>query len=1010
MASQAVDEVLTSRYTGTMANPLSSVLECCNLLCFCVRSLLKECVFGSNPSAITRNSGQGGGMSFEWNYPGARWWKFDFHAHTPASKDTYWARNSVALTPETWLLKYMAAEIDCVAVTDHNSGDWIDLLKNTYREMKRQADAGSPPAGFRELYLFPGVEISVHGGLHLLAIFAPDCASSTIISLLGGVGFPSGLHGETDCSTDAACSRDSIILVIEEIQRCGGLAIPAHTDLSKGLLETTGATQQGAKHPDAIRSALKSDLLGIEVVHQGASKPDLFKSAQNRWAEVLGSDCHSFRDPAIPGSRFTWVKMESPSLEGLRLALLDGQGVSIRRSDDAVPFSPFALPEHFIESIEIANARYMGGGGHPELLRFNPSFNALVGGRGTGKSTIVHALRLAYRRDQELLSGTDAADTFTRFVLGQKGHKESGGVLPESRIAVTVSRDGIRHRLLWNLAGKGPAVEDWDDSTGAWVISASQAITEQRFPLRLFSQGQIAALAGESQQALLQVVDEAAGTDEAQQAFNDAKRAFFTTRAKQRELKGTLNGREALNLSLQDVQRKLARFEAEHHAEILKSYQRTSRQRRELDRQFNNVMEMAQRLQAMSANLQAEDVPDGLFDTQADAEALNIAQLLASAVSQTKAQIEAAAQHLIDSGETLRTQLSLGRWQQSVEQSRLNYDTLKTALLSQGVNDPHEYGRLVQDRQRLETEATRLDALQKQLDELKDLAKVQRDAVWQARRQISARRARFLQLTLENNSFVRIGLIPYSRDSQAIERSLRELLGIAEKFKDDIYSDAQGEAPAKGLIADLLGNVNLIENPKHPDTMLFEDEIKNLQIRLAKACKGSGDFGGWFNKFLVAEAEKRPEFIDQILCWFPDDGLRVEYSRNGDGKDFQPIEQASAGQRAAAMLAFLLSHGSEPLVLDQPEDDLDNHLIYGLVVQQIRTNKQHRQLIIVTHNPNIVVNGDAEMIHALEFKQQCTVSQSGSLQKTAMRDEVCKVMEGGKEAFERRYLRLGREI
>ena len=136
----------------------------------------------------------------------------------------------------------------------------------------------------------------------------------------------------------------------------------------------------------------------------------------------------------------------------------------------------------------------------------------------------------------------------------------------------------------------------------------------------------------------------------------------------------------------------------------------------------------------------------------------------------------------------------------------------------------------------------------------------------------------------------------------------------------------------------------------------------------------------------------------------------MEYSPAGDGTDFRSIGQASAGQRAAAMLAFLLAHGDEPLVLDQPEDDLDNHLIYDLVVRQMRENKRRRQIIVVTHNPNIVVNGDAEMLHALDFQNgQCIVTQSGSLQDPAMREEVCRIMEGGREAFERRYRRLGRE-
>jgi len=211
-------------------------------------------------------------------------------------------------------------------------------------------------------------------------------------------------------------------------------------------------------------------------------------------------------------------------------------------------------------------------------------------------------------------------------------------------------------------------------------------------------------------------------------------------------------------------------------------------------------------------------------------------------------------------------------------------------------------------------------------------------------------------------------------------------------------------------VADLLGIVDLLEQPGSWDPSTFEETLLTQKERLAAACCGRTEFGGWFNKFLKAEADKRPEFLDHILCWFPEDGLQVEYSRKGDGRDFQSIGQASAGQRAAAMLAFLLAYGNEPLVLDQPEDDLDNHLIYGLVVQQIRSNKLRRQLIVVTHNPNIVVNGDAELIHVLDFNHQCYVKQTGSLQDQAMRREVCQVMEGGEEAFERRYQRLGREV
>lgn len=948
----------------------------------------------------------------EWPYPGARWWKFDFHTHTPVSKDTYWARKTVDLLPETWLLKYMAAEIDCVAVTDHNSGAWIDKLKTEYQRMKQLAQVGSPPAGFRELHLFPGVEISVAGGLHLLVIFDLEKSTSTITSLLGAVGFPEHLHGETDDSVEAACSRKTLVEVIEEVHRCGGIAIPAHTDGKRGLLETTGPTDQGARHPDAIRSALTSGLLAVEVVHRGARKPDIYQEAKVRWAEVLGSDCHSFNPTIpIPGSRFTWLKMQAPSLAGLRLALLDGQGVSVRRSDDPEPFSPFKTPDHFIETLEITDARHMGGQQEPATFRFNPSFNALVGGRGTGKSTVVHALRLAYCKERELAPKSEAGETFTRFnkVLQNRNDSGDGGLLPTTKITLTLHRNGIRYQLSWRKDGQS-AVHEWDEAAAQWKSSSSQTVSGQRFPVRLFSQGQIAALAGDSQQALLQVIDEAAQTGIAQQTQEDARRAFFATRAKQREISGKLKGRDALNLSLQDVQRKLDRFEVAHHAEVLKAYQRTSRQTREMTRQFDAAAAMANQLHQTAQDLLAEDLPDALFDPVTDAVALGVVQQLVQTIAQAKAQLEAAAQLLTQTGTSLRAQLSQSDWQARVAQSAQAYQALKADLLTQGVSDPSEYGRLVQERQRLENEIKRLDALQKQFEELKQQSKAQWETVWEARRRVSEVRREFLEQAVADNRFVRMKLIPYGRDAQVLARSLREVLGTSDQFESDIYLEAQGDSPAKGVIADMLAAAVSRDGLDAPDTPQFEECIKQLQIRLGKAARGKGDFGAWFNKRLIAATEKSPEFIDHILCWFPEDSLKVEYSRKGDGEEFHRIEQASAGQRAAAMLAFLLAHGTEPLVLDQPEDDLDNHLIYDLVVQQIRANKQRRQLIIVTHNPNIVVNGDAEMIYALDFNSQCYISKSGSLQDADMRNEVCKVMEGGKVAFERRYQRLGRSV
>lgn len=84
--------------------------------------------------------------------------------------------------------------------------------------------------------------------------------------------------------------------------------------------------------------------------------------------------------------------------------------------------------------------------------------------------------------------------------------------------------------------------------------------------------------------------------------------------------------------------------------------------------------------------------------------------------------------------------------------------------------------------------------------------------------------------------------------------------------------------------------------------------------------------------------------------------------------------EGSPGQKSAVILAFILNSGENPLIIDQPEYDLDNNLIYSLVVKSIRKMKSKRQIIIVTHNPNIPVLGDAEGIIVLERNNQGKVT------------------------------------
>ena len=122
-----------------------------------------------------------------------------------------------------------------------------------------------------------------------------------------------------------------------------------------------------------------------------------------------------------------------------------------------------------------------------------------------------------------------------------------------------------------------------------------------------------------------------------------------------------------------------------------------------------------------------------------------------------------------------------------------------------------------------------------------------------------------------------------------------------------------------------------------------------------------------------------------------------------NSKPSKPLESGSPGEKAAALLAFILSYGDEPLLLDQPEDDLDNKLISDLIVRQLRETKSKRQVIVVTHNANIVINGDAEMVFPLHVvRTETRVRHAANIQEKKVRDAICNILEGGEKAFEKR--------
>ena len=142
--------------------------------------------------------------------------------------------------------------------------------------------------------------------------------------------------------------------------------------------------------------------------------------------------------------------------------------------------------------------------------------------------------------------------------------------------------------------------------------------------------------------------------------------------------------------------------------------------------------------------------------------------------------------------------------------------------------------------------------------------------------------------------------------------------------------------------------------------------------------------------------------------------IRLNTADTAEPPSWQALEDLSKGQKATAVLLLLLLESDAPLIVDQPEDDLDNRFVTEDVVPRMREEKRRRQFVFSTHNANIPVLGDAELIlgltalgEAQRGMAQIASDHMGSIDTHSVRELVEDLLEGGKDAFETRRLKYG---
>lgn len=869
------------------------------------------------------------------SFPGARWWKFDFHTHTPASHD--FIGN---VTPELWLRSFMQKGIDCVAITDHNSGEWIDSLKQALARIEK-----SPPEWFRPLYLFPGVEISASGEAHILAIFGREKTESDINGLLGAVDYPSAARGKTH-----AIANKHISEVIEQIAHHGGIPIPAHANGPKGLFNIPTQT---------LSVVLDNDnLYAMELIDEESRTPQIYTDKKVNWTEVQGSDMHDFNEERF--GTYTWIKMDEPSIDGLKLALIDGP-VSVNRN---MHDNPNLHAECFLEELEVFQSQHIGCT-ESMHCRFSPFLNTIIGGRGSGKSTLMEFMRLVLRRDKEL--PTSLQDENRRYYNIGDDHL----LTSNSRISLIYRKGEARYRLNWTAKPDvSPSLEEEID--GEWNPCPGEI--RSLFPGYIYSQKQIFELA-RNPRALIDIIDQAPEVDFAavESQRRDLVNSYKQIEGRQRELKEKIDQEDRLQGELNDLMRQIEQIEQSGHESVLLVYRKRQQQLNEFENLEGKWNAMRHRLGTLQSEIGPARFNEGHFsDHTAVLSSLKSRNEKWKVISAGLSQLVAQAQDVISGWFEEKNSAD---WMGLLEADIKAYESLSAELEQQGIA-PDKYSSLSIQQKTTLKELERINDYRTRLEELETEKQIVHEQVEANRQALSVKRQEFLTGVLSDNPSVMIKIKPLGADWDSIEEEVRQILQCPERFDRDF--DDLRQVYYKN----------------------WHRRIKNLKERIIQLRYGEQNAK---DARFAAHLKSLPqESLSDLMLWFPSDDLQVTF-----GPNRRRIEQGSPGQKNAALLAFILSYGNEPLLLDQPEDDLDNELIYNLVVAQLRNTKSKRQVIVITHNANIVVNGDAEMVFPLKVvNSETDIRQAASIQEKDVREAICDILEGGREAFEERYKRI----
>lgn len=846
--------------------------------------------------------------------------------------------------------------INVIALCDHNSVAYVETVRQVLGE--------------ENITVFPGFEIASTEGIHVLCLFNPNAEVADLDHLLTELGLP---PKERWTNGEGKAPRQSPLVfpqILERVQRQRqGLCIAAHIDRENGLLHECAKTTR-------VQYFTDPNLLAAQIAGRREDLMDFYrKIVDNEFTHYYRQqpvallnclDVYNLKDLDKPECS-TWIKMSSPSIAGLWQACLD--------PDSRLRLLSEEIPKPHAELVAIAwQGNFLNG----NSVRFNENLNCLIGGRGTGKSTIIESLR--YVLDLPPI-GEEA----------RRAHEEIlQAVLSENaRLALVVRshRPSPCHYLIERSYSQKPLVRD--ENGEVLQIAPAEILPG----VEIFGQHEIAEIAKDraQQHQLLQRFRD----PETAMAYESQKRALHRElQLNHQELLRAQNEREALaeKLSrLPAVEEKLRRYKELGIEAKMKEQAGITREEALLKNSRESVLPVKKALEqwrrALSQSAGAlegaalRDLPNADLWKRLEATLEDFHEKMQTYLAQADEAVRDSEIELLEIAETWEIRR---RAKQSAPDKGLR--EFKTADGDIFLKLRREYETLAP----LKKEALQLQQLEEDLQ-------VHRAQLLQQWEELKWRLFELDQAAAEKISRELNGRV---RARVAKEGNLAPLLDLLQehydkkKFREAIANKLNDEHP-----------IAIAEFVQH-----LRDGKQTLQELYVFTPKRAEQLAN-----LPAEEVLKMEELDLPTSVH----FELNVAEPEQAPKWKPMHALSIGQKATAILLILFLESDTPLVIDQPEDDLDNRFITDTIMPILRREKRKRQFIFATHNANLPVLGDAELIVALESAADNEMPAGaggsakidddhlGAIDKDSVKWQVEQILEGGKQAFEMRRVKYG---